>query len=481
VAAGNDGASGATGAGGPGSGGAASGGVNGSGGAAGGGSVGGSGGGSAGGGYAGSGGAAGGGAAGGGAGATGAAGGSAGGKANFASDVGVTKDTITLGDINMSSATASLGPAIAEPTEKVVEALVHYTNTHGGVSGRQLKLLTCDDGGDVSRAIACYQQLKSKVFAFVPSETWVTDTIHSQLDADKVPWLSWGWFLSEYQDPWMFPCHSNGIAEANAAANWVVNNIHPKRVGIMYLNVSEDQAAKNEATNVLASHGVQVVQTIAQEWDSTDETPHVLAMRGANVDFIFSFSWPTPFAKFVHDAALQNWAPSLGFIANHLMGDPGYGSIFGDYIKNRVYGITSWLEPGDPQVASDPNMQLFQKIPESFYGPSMLGYKWKYAMGHHITKSAWNCTEVLNQAMGMLGGNLTRAGLKQLLDTHDWGSFMGVDLTFHGYPTGNNYPFAKEYIYKWIDGGGPGLYNISRMTPDPVYQGKVNNGGLPVG
>jgi ABC-type branched-subunit amino acid transport system substrate-binding protein len=419
------------------------------------------------------------GAAGGALGGAGGGGGAKGGGGNFASDTGVTKDSINLGLINFASATSSLGPAIAEVSEKVVSALIQYTNAHGGVAGRKINLMTCDDGGDVSRARACYEQLKSKVYAFVPSETWLTDVIHPQLEQDKVPWLSWGWFLTEYQDSWMFPCHANGIGEANALANWVATNLKPKRVGIMYLNVSEDQKAKDEATKVLAQRGIQVVQTIAQEWDSSDETPHVLAMRSANVDLIFSFSWPTPVAKFVHDAASQNWAPSIGFAGNHLTGDPGYGSIYGDTIKNKLYTITSWEIPGDPADANDPNMQAFQKIPEQYYGTSMLGYKWKYAMGHHITQSVWNCANILFQAMTKMGPNLTRQGLKQALDSQSWGTWMGVPVTFHG--LNNQYAFAREFIYKWIDGGGPGLYDLKRISPDATYQGALGSGATPVG
>jgi ABC-type branched-subunit amino acid transport system substrate-binding protein len=400
-------------------------------------------------------------------------------KGNFASDVGVTKDTIYLGDINMSSATSSLGPAIAEPTEKVISAYIQWTNSHGGVAGRKLKLVTCDDGGDVSRARACYQQLKTKVFAFVPGETWLTDVVHSQLERDKVPWLSWGWFTSEYKDSWMFPCHANGVGEANALSNWLADVIKPKRVGIMYLNVSEDIKAKDEATKVLQQRGIPVVQTIAQEWDSSDESSHVLAMRAANVDFVLSFSWATPVAKFMHDASSQNWAPSLGYAANHLIGDPGYGSIFGDYIKNRVYGVTSWEIPGDPATANSQQMRDYEKVPESYYGDSMLGYHWKYAVGHHITQSGWVCANILSEAIAKLGPDLTREGLKKTLDGQAWGTWMGVPVTFHGF--GNTYAFAHEYVYKWMDGGGPGQYALKRITPDPVYRGKVGPGGVPVG
>ena len=143
-----------------------------------------------------------------------------GGKANYASDKGVSADTIRIGTINMTSATRSLGPAIAGVQEQNLDAAVKYVNRNGGVAGRNLQLVTCDDGGDIARGRACYEKLKDNVFALVPSITWLTDVIHDRLPKDKVPWLSWGWFKSEYEDPWMFPCHANGMREATAVAEW---------------------------------------------------------------------------------------------------------------------------------------------------------------------------------------------------------------------------------------------------------------------
>src|SRR5581483_3414234 len=75
-------------------------------------------------------------------------------KPNYASDVGVTADTIRIGTINMSSATRSLGPALATVQEQNLDAAVKYINRNGGVSGRKLQLVTCDDGGDIARGRA---------------------------------------------------------------------------------------------------------------------------------------------------------------------------------------------------------------------------------------------------------------------------------------------------------------------------------------
>jgi ABC-type branched-subunit amino acid transport system substrate-binding protein len=400
-------------------------------------------------------------------------------KANYASDVGVTADTIRIGSIDMTSATRSLGPAIAGVQEQGIDAAVKYINRIGGVAGRRLEHVSCDDGGDVARARACYEKMKGEVFALVPSITWVTDVIHDRLVKDKVPWMSWGWFKSEYEDPWMFPCHANGKREAIALATWTAKVIKPKSVGIMYLNVSEDIAAKDDATKALEANGVKVVASVAQEWDSPDESQHVLAMRAADPDFILSFSWPTPVAKFMHDAQTQHYAPKLGYAANHLTGDPGYGPIFGDYIKDRTYGITSWgiptaPDPDNPEGASPEQKLLVDELIRT-NGREAYGFHWRYSGMHHITQSAWVCERILAKAMAEMGPDLTREGLKRILESRGWDSGLGVELYWPA--DGHDkfpYSYNREFIYKWVSAADGG-WDEKRIIPDPVFDCTVGN------
>ncbi len=393
--------------------------------------------------------------------------------ANGASDVGVTATSINIGLINIASANRSLGPPIALASQRMTDAVVRYINDTGGVAGRKLNLLTCDDGGDVTRARACYEKLKGQVFAFVPSETFVTDVIHDTLAKDKVPWMSWGWFKSEYTDPYMFPCHANGMREASNVAKWISNNTHPTTVGILYLNVSEDIAAADVAAAVFQQHGIKVVQRIGQEWDSPDESQHVLAMRVANPDAIVSFSWPAPVAKFFHDAQGQNWYPSKGFFANHLTGDPGYGPIFGDYTKNHVTTITSWIVPGGQgNSAADealPGLQFWRMLTNKYTGYDIVGFHLKYVMGHHITQSTIVCTKIFGDVARTLGPNLTRARFIQALETQSFDSGMGATLRWpHGDHGQEPYSFNHEYLYQWTTGDADQGYGLKRILPDPV-------------
>ena len=229
----------------------------------------------------------------------------------------------------------------------------------------------------------------------------------------------------------------------------------------------------------------EVVETVAQEWDSPDESQHVLAMRTANPDFVLSFSWPAPVAKFMHDASTQHWSPKLGFAANHLTGDPGYGPIFGDYIKDKTYTITSWgipTSPDDKDNAEGGNTAEQKLLTDELIktnGREYQGFKWRYAGYHHITQSGWICTRVLAKAAAELGPDLTREGFKNVLESKGWDS--GVGVTLHWPPGDHNanpYSYNREFVYKWItapDGG----WDERRILPDPVYDCAAGN--IPAG
>jgi ABC-type branched-subunit amino acid transport system substrate-binding protein len=278
----------------------------------------------------------------------------------------------------------------------------------------------------------------------------------------------------------MFPCHANGMREAAAVSDWVAKIIKPKTVGIMYLNVSEDIAAKDVATKALAKHNIKVVETVAQEWDSPDESQHVLAMRTADPEFILSFSWPAPVAKFMHDANAQKWAPKLGYGANHLTGDPGYGPIFGEYIKDKTYTITSWGVPTgpDPENAEGGNTAEQKLLMEELIktnGREFQGFKWRYGGYHHITQSGWVCTRILAKAAAQLGADLTRDGFKQVLESRGWESGLGITLYWP--PKSHNdapYSFNREFIYKWV-GAPDGGWDQKRIRPDPVFDCALGN------
>ena len=91
---------------------------------------------------------------------------------NTASDVGVTATTITLGTI--SSRSNAFDPSAFIGPQYGAQAFVDDINRRGGIAGRTVRLVACDDHGDGGRNQECVRQLvdKTKVFALVSNATF---------------------------------------------------------------------------------------------------------------------------------------------------------------------------------------------------------------------------------------------------------------------------------------------------------------------
>lgn len=105
---------------------------------------------------------------------------------NTASDIGVTPTTVTIGNIvsqtNPFDKRAFVGPTYG------LEAFVHWTNAHGGIHGRQLRMAFCDDQGSGDQNNTCVHQLvdSDKVFAFA-SNAILTYSGASYVNSKGVP------------------------------------------------------------------------------------------------------------------------------------------------------------------------------------------------------------------------------------------------------------------------------------------------------
>ncbi len=144
--------------------------------------------------------------------------------------------------------------------------------------------------------------------------------------------------------------------------------------------------------------------------------------------------------------------------------------MWGDYIKDHDFGITSFLIPEPNQEPVSPGNLLWEQISSKYSGLDVAGLHFRYAMGHHISQAAVVCTLLLPQAIAPMGANVTRPGFISALETHQFDTGMGVFLKWpHGDHGAYPYQFNKEFIYKWIT-GKDGYWDEQHIYPDPVYQ-----------
>ncbi len=383
-----------------------------------------------------------------------------------ATDSGVTKQAIKLGSINMHG--MALGNVLIQPMVRGNLATANAINDRGGVLGRRLSIVDCDDGpGEVSRAKACIKRLvnQDRIFSLVTGADWATAALHDDLAQYKLPYVgSWGYSQTEWQDPYMFPTHTSMIHEAMAGANWVKSVIKPKTYGLICLTSPEMQLACDQVRQILDASGAKLVKKVDVAISETSMSSQVLAMRAANPEHIVHYVInPATMVKFMVEAAQQRYYPSKGISGNHLAAEV-LGSLFGKWPVNRYWTNTTY----------------------KLWGAEFMATMDRYARGnqgtnHHVVQAAYVGLHLFAQAAKQVGPNLTRERLMAALtNTKTWRTDASLDQRFAYSPAerggaywnqtwGQDMGQGREFMYKYTDSntladpdGSP-----SGFTPDP--------------
>ncbi len=361
-------------------------------------------------------------------------------------EMGVTNDSIKMGTVGMYG--MALGNLLIGPIAAGVKATFTSINDRGGVLGRRMSLVECDDGpGEVSRSKACIKKLigQDKVFAFLGYTSWASASVHSDLAQYRVPAIgTWAYSQTEWQDPYMFPTHMSMVHEAMAGAQWVKNVIKPKTYGLLCLTSPEMQLSCSEVQRILDASGAKLVKKVDVGITETSMSAQVLAMRAANPDHIIHYVInAATTTKFLVEAAQQGYYPSKGISGNHMAGEI-IGSLFGKHPAGRYWTNTTY----------------------KLWGSEFMAVMNKYARGnkglnHHIVQASYVGALVFERAAKAVGPNLTRERLMAQLgngDTYAADASLAQSWAWTKAERGgsgteqtwsNGHGQGREYMYKY--------------------------------
>ena len=341
-------------------------------------------------------------------------------------DIGVTGDRVTVGGVFFHE---SYLDRYSRVSEHAVRAFFNDINKAGGVFGRKIDYTTCIDGGDSSRARACFKDLveNKKVFMLGPSASWSTGTIQEYVKAQKIPFVgSFGLYLEEYKNDnrYSFPTQVPVFDIARLFGKFLIEQVKPKSVGISYLNIEAAQECMKGLEEYLSKAGVQVVAKVSNEFDEPDLTPQVLKMRQANPDIVAFCNDPVNNAKFVGVAARsQRYKPPMGWIGGWPT-VPEFGKIVGDWGIGH-YGFASVCYHEAPECDADPDVRLFKAQVARYYPGEM-------ERMHYYGQNSWCGAKMIVEALKLAGPNLTRQSYLNALDSgafHGWGC-QGMQLFY---------------------------------------------------
>ncbi len=372
-----------------------------------------------------------------------------GGGGNSASDVGVTKDSILLGNTIPLS-----GPAAAYGTiAKAMDAYFKYTNDQGGVNGRKITFKYLDDSYNPAQTVPLTKQLveQDQVFAMVGGlGTQDQTSVRDYLNSKKVPqvfvFTGATTFSAEFKKyPYTSGWQPVYQGEALIYAQYLLKNAPNAKVGVIYQNDDYGQDYLAGLIKGLGDKQSMIVDKESNEVGAPDLTSQILKLKASGADTLFVFETPSPAIKSIVTAFKVGWKPTiyLNSVAAPLPYVQAAARAAGD--PKAVDGIltVSYLkDPIDPAQASDKGVQLYKQVMAKYYPEGKAEDTFNFAgMG-----AAWSTVDVLKKA----GSNLTR---KSLLDAIN--SMNEPDNPFlYGGITAKNtssdhYTITQEYQAKY--------------------------------
>jgi len=326
-----------------------------------------------------------------------------------AAQVGITKDTVTVGATFPLTGVAA--PGYSEiPTG--AQAYFDYVNANGGVNGRKIKYIVRDDGYDPTTTSEVTNELvlKDQVFAMLgalgtPTHTAVVDFLNSE----KVPDL----FVSSGSIQWgddpkakhyTFGWQPDYEIEGKIIGQWVAKNMPDAKVGLF---LQDDDLGRDSEKGVRQYLDKKIVKVQRYTAGNTDVAPQIAALKASGADLVLGFNVPSYTALSQLVALKLNYKPKW-FYSNIGSDAELVGSLLSKFSKGAVDGtnpldgvLTTAYIPG-VDATDNAWAKLWQKVWD------------KHGKDGHLTNyRIYGMSEAYAfvQALQAAGKNPTREGI----------------------------------------------------------------------
>jgi branched-chain amino acid transport system substrate-binding protein len=334
---------------------------------------------------------------------------------NQASDVGVTENEIVIG--NITAQDGILGPAFRPPVLGL-QAYVQWINDQGGVHGRKLRLETCNDKEDRTRALQCAQDLveNKKVFAFVANNTRAEGGAAPYINQAGVPVFDdipitnavyryphyWSIYGTGCPRDGETVCINNQIRNTSAPYRWFKDNLGVKKAGVFYYGlIGESKQAGDFTITGLQKEGYEVTA-----YDINFASPNfdqaVQDMKNNGVDSVFDVLDNGANRKLCDTMQRYGFTVKAKVSTVVSYGDE-VGDEFSDACRNSIY-ITGSSVSYDNQAV--PPVKEFRDAYATYQPDAPL---------HQWALEGWMAGKGLVDALGTMGPAPTRAGLEAWL------------------------------------------------------------------
>ena len=256
------------------------------------------------------------------------------------------------------------GPASAYGTiGKVEQAYFKMINDQGGVNGRQINLISVDDGYSPPKAVEQVRKLieQDQVLAlFQTLGTPSNSAIHKYVNAKKVPHLFLATGATKWDDPknypWTMGFNLSYQTEGEIYAKYILKNKPNAKIAILYQNDDYGKDLLKGVKDVLKGPNAKMIVAEAT-YEVTDPTvdSQILSLKASGADTFINITTPKFGAQAVRKVFDSGWKP-LHLINNV---SSSIGSVLKPAGVEKAIGVITvnyYKDPNDPQWKDDPAM-----------------------------------------------------------------------------------------------------------------------------
>jgi ABC-type branched-subunit amino acid transport system substrate-binding protein len=315
-----------------------------------------------------------------------------------ATDVGVTADSVTLGNVSTLSGPV---PGLFQGAVIGSQAAVAYQNSKGGLFGRKFKLQVRDDQFDTGQNRSQTLDLIKNAFAFVGSFSLYDDAGAAQIQGSGIPDVTYSLTDGRRKIPNNFSIAPAPPGAPTGAFNYFKRKF-PNAVGAVGTIYSEVSKTSHDDYKAAAqANGWKYVYERGVQATETDFTADVVRMRQSGVKGVYLVAVDVKTAARLAKAmSQQNFKPEF-FIVNGAGYDAQLFSLAGSAVEGMFNSQPYAMFAGE-DAGSIPEVKLFnewlQKVKPGYKPDLFAAYGW--ASGR-----------LLFQAMEAAGPKVTRAGV----------------------------------------------------------------------
>jgi branched-chain amino acid transport system substrate-binding protein len=352
---------------------------------------------------------------------------------------GATDSEIKLGQTMPYSGPASAYGAIG----KAELAYFQMINEHGGINGRQVKLLSLDDGYSPPRAVEQVRKLveEDEVLAlFQTLGTPSNSAIHKYVNARKVPHLFIATGATKWGDPKNFPWtigfQPSYQIESKIYARYILKNKPSARIAVLYQNDDYGKDYLKGLKDGLGDKSGMIVAEASYEVSDPTVDSQIVSLKSSGADVMFTIATPKFAAQAIRKVYDIGWKP-VHFINNVAS---SVGAVLSPAGLDKSVGLITALylkDPTDLQWNKDPGMQKWREFMNKYMpGADQADFNYVYGYG---------AAQLMTLVLKACGDDLTRENLmKQAASVQD----LTLDVTLPGvkYNTGPSDYFLVEQL-----------------------------------